>query len=414
MAGIAILGYGTVGSGVYEALGQNRERLKQIAGSAPYVKRILDIREFPGDPAADLITGNFNEILNDGDIRVIVECMGGIEPAYGYTRSAIERGKHVITSNKEVVSLYGPELLALAAKHSVSYLFDASVAGVIPIIRPLTQILSTDVITEIKGILNGTTNYILSQMDNGKESFEQALKKAAAHGYAERDPSDDIDGLDTSRKLAILLSLTLGLHVDYRKIRTEGIRNITEDDIHFAGRFGYTLKLLAVGKIDSSESVTAITAPFLVKGDSVLSAVRNALNAVVVSGKCMDDVMMYGLGAGKLPTGAAIISDIVYAVAHEGKNIPHIWSQEPAAINPWEVTPYQRMVRISCLAGLDPDIIYRHFTRASGVIKDESKKQLVFFTPHMTEAEFANTLGEMTTRENSLALLSAIRISEAS
>ena len=416
MAGIAILGYGTVGSGVYEALGHNKERLKQIAGSgsAPYVKKILDIRNFPDDPANALITSDYDEILCDEDIRIVIECMGGTDPAYSFVRRAIESGRHVVTSNKEVVSLYAPQLLELAKSHNVSYLFDASVAGVIPIIRPLTQILSTDVITEIKGIVNGTTNYILSHMENEHEGFDQALKKAASLGYVERDPSADIDGYDAARKLAILLSLTIGFHVDYRKIHTEGIRSISEDDFFFADRLGYTIKLLAVGQIESAKKVTALTAPFLVKKDtehaSILASVKNAYNAVVVKGECMDDVMLYGRGAGKLPTAAAIVSDIVYALAHEGKNIPHIWSAEPAEIREFEEISSGKTVRLGYSKNEDFDIIYRYFPRASAITLEDSMKQFVFFTPPMTESEFKKTMDKMLCENTALTFKNAIRI----
>ncbi len=338
MINISVLGYGTVGSGVVEVLRTNKESITKRAGQEIDVKYILDLREFPGDPMEDKVVHDYNIIANDPDVQIVVETMGGVNPAYDFVKRALEAGKSVCTSNKELVAKHGAELLKIAKLKSVNFLFEASVGGGIPIIRPLNQSLTADEIEEITGILNGTTNYILTKMTSEGCPYEVALKEAQEKGYAERNPEADVEGYDACRKIAILTSLAYGMQVDHEDIYTEGITKITDADIAYAKAIGAAIKIFGTSK-KVGDKVFAIIAPKMIKSDSPLYSVNDVFNAIFVKGNLLGDVMFYGAGAGKLPTASAVVSDVVDATKHLGTNIMTIWSSkklELADINEME------------------------------------------------------------------------------
>jgi homoserine dehydrogenase len=313
---IAILGFGTVGSGVHELIKTNGEGIKNRAGDSINVKYILDIRDFSGHPDFALFTKDFDKILNDESVKVIAEVIGGLEPAYTFTKKALMKGKSVVTSNKELVATKGHELIAIAKERNVNYLFEASVGGGIPIIRPITQCLAANEIDEIYGILNGTTNYILTEMIQFGASFEQALKQARDNGFAERDPSDDIEGHDTCRKICILSDLCFGRHVYPEEVPTQGISSVTPADVEYARRLGYKIKLLGRALRTGKNTITAYVAPHFINKTSLLSNVDGVMNGIVVHGNAIGEAMFYGAGAGKLPTASAVVADVIDAVKH--------------------------------------------------------------------------------------------------
>ena len=345
MAEIAILGYGTVGSGVVEVLRTNQNSIDRKASQPIRVKYILDIRAFPGSPVEHLITRDINDILNDNDIKVVVEAMGGVEPAYTYVKKALLRGKSVCTSNKELVAKHGAELLDLARERNLNFLFEASVGGGIPIIRPLNLSLTADEIYEITGILNGTTNYILTKMSEENLDFDTCLKSAQELGYAERDPTADIEGWDSCRKIAILVSLAIGKQVDFENIHTEGITKITAADIEYAKHLNAAIKLLASAKI-KEKGVYAWVSPSIVPAKHPLAMVNDVFNAIYVKGNVIGEVMFYGPGAGKLPTASAVVADVVDAVKHLNRNIMHFWSNEKNQILELNSLISNKLVRV--------------------------------------------------------------------
>ena len=312
MIQIAVMGYGTVGSGVVEVLNTNQASINKRAGDEINIKYVLDLRDFPGDPVESKLIHDFETIVNDPEIKIVVEVMGGVEPAYTFTKRCLEAGKSVCTSNKELVARHGAELLEIARERELNYLFEASVGGGIPIIRPLNSSLTADEITEITGILNGTTNYILTKMSYGGTDFDTALKDAQAKGYAERNPEADVEGYDACRKIAILTSLVSGRQVDYEDIYTEGITKITAEDIKYAKKMGRAVKLLAMSKKEDGKFF-AMVAPFLIGEMHPLYSVNGVFNAIFAKGNVLGDVMFYGSGAGKLPTASAVVADVVDA-----------------------------------------------------------------------------------------------------
>ena len=348
MIKIAILGYGTVGSGVYEILRKNPSSIEKKAGSQIEIKYILDIRDFDDHPEKHLFTKNCDDILNDDEVSIVVEVMGGLNPAYDFTKSALLKGKNVVTSNKELVATHGTELIAIAKEKNVNYFFEASVGGGIPIIRPLNQCLSANEIEGVHGILNGTTNYILTKMFEEGASFESALKEAQNLGYAERNPAADVEGHDACRKTAILASLATGKFVDYNDIPTEGITKISTEDVFFADKIGYVIKLIGSAEVDKDGKVSAIVAPRLVSKESQLSDVNGVFNAILLHGDSLGDVMFYGRGAGKLPTASAVVADVSDAAKHLHTNKWVIWSEtdEDIMVNPDECV-YRYFVRTS-------------------------------------------------------------------
>ena len=311
MVSVAVMGHGVVGSGVVEILLTHKQKLFSRLGEEIYVKKVLDLREFPDSPIADRFTKNFDDIINDLEIRVVVEVMGGLNPAYDYVKRCIKAGKSVVTSNKELVAAHGAELLELARQENVNFLFEASVGGGIPIIRPMNQCLVANNVDEIAGILNGTTNFILTKMIEDGMQFEDALKLAQDLGFAERNPAADIEGHDACRKICILASLAFGKHVYPEAVHTEGITNITLEDVKFAEKFGCVIKLIGRVKKLENGKIDIVTAPMLVPKKSQLANIDYEFNGIMVRGDCTGDVVFYGKGAGKLPTASAVCADIV-------------------------------------------------------------------------------------------------------
>jgi homoserine dehydrogenase len=376
MIEIAILGFGVVGSGVAEVIQMNQETIRQHSGQDIHIKRILDIREFPGDPLADRITRNAEEILDDPAISVVVETMGGVDVPYDLSARALERGKHVVTSNKELVAARGPELMALAQRQGVSYMFEASVGGGIPIVRPLHKCLSANVINQITGILNGTTNYILTRMDEGGIDFDLALAEAQANGYAEKDPTADIEGLDACRKIAILSSIIFSEYVDSRLIYTEGISGITTEDMAIARSLGCKIKLIARFRRGAGQTADLIVAPMLVPQKHPLAVADDVNNAILVEGNALGEAMFYGRGAGRLPTASAVVADVIECVMHIGK-MPHLvpWKKAGRPIVADHAScPVQALLRLRAdvpLAGVEAKLgAYRELSRLNSEEND--------------------------------------------
>lgn len=325
MINVAVLGYGVVGSGVVEIIRKNSLSISKKAGKQITVKRILDIRDFPDSPDKDILTKNADDIFNDPDINVVVETIGGITAAYEFTKRALTQGKHVVTSNKELVATHGPELLKLARENRVNYLFEASVGGGIPIIRPLNRCLAANEIRSIVGILNGTTNYILTQMKKEGKEFDVALKEAQKNGYAEADPTADIEGHDACRKIAILSSIAYDEFVDYKKIYTEGITKITPSDIMYAEKMNSTIKLIAMSEKLNGMIETRVS-PVIIENTHPLAGVEDVFNAILVNGDAIGEAMFYGRGAGKLPTASAVVADVIEIVKHWGSFGGYNWN----------------------------------------------------------------------------------------
>lgn len=330
MANIAILGYGTVGSGVYEVIKTNQAIVNKNAEEEINIKYVLDLRDFPGDPVEEILVHDYDVILNDPEVSVVVEVMGGVEPAYTFVKNALLKGKSVCTSNKALVAAKGPELIEIAREKNVNFFFEASVGGGIPIIRPLKECLTADDILEVSGILNGTTNYMLTKMADEGWEFDKALKTAQDLGYAERDPSADIEGYDACRKIAILTSLYSGKNTDFEKIYTEGITKISATDIKYAKELKMVIKLVAISmKVEGG--IAAMVCPVMLDRIHPLYGVNDVINAVFVKGNVLGPVMFYGSGAGKLPTASAVVSDIVEAVKTK-KNVYIGWDPEELSL----------------------------------------------------------------------------------
>ncbi|MCR5213356.1 MAG: homoserine dehydrogenase [Eubacterium sp.] len=341
MINVAILGYGTVGSGVYKIIKENNSHISRRAGDDISVKYVLDLRDFPGDPVEEVLVHDVNVIMEDEEVDIVVEVMGGVEPAYTFVRRALESGKSVCTSNKELVAAHGAELLEIARENNVNFFFEASVGGGIPIIRPLIECITVDHIEEIQGIMNGTTNYILTKMEDEGADFDTVLKVAQDKGYAERNPEADIEGYDACRKIAILTSLAYEKQVNYEDIYTEGITKITTDDFKYMKKLGTSIKLLGIAR-----KVLGITysmvAPFVVYPDNPLYGVKKVFNAILVKGDMLGDVMFYGKGAGSLPTASAVVSDVVDAVKRNGYTASIYWNKEKRILGGADAftTPY--------------------------------------------------------------------------
>ena len=331
MIKIAVLGYGTVGSGVVEVINTNGVVINERIGDTLEIKYVLDLRDFPGTPVEKLITHNFEDIVNDEEVKIVVEVMGGIEPAYTFVKKSLLAGKSVATSNKALVAKHGAELLAIAKEKNINFLYEASVGGGIPIIRPLASSLTGDVIEEITGILNGTTNYMMTKMYNENADYDAVLKEAQAMGYAERDPSADVEGHDACRKIAILSSIISGKQVDFEDIYTEGITEVSLEDIQYAKAMDMKIKLLASCK-RSGEKLCAIVAPHLVAKSHPLYNIEDVFNAIFVKGNMLGDSMFYGSGAGKLPTASAVVGDIVEAAKNPNRSMMATWDAEKLAL----------------------------------------------------------------------------------
>ncbi len=382
---IAVLGYGTVGSGVVEVLNQNKDSIAKRAGKEIEVKHVLDLRDFPGDPAESLITHDFEDIVNDPEVAIVAEAMGGVDPAYKYVKACLENGKSVCTSNKELVAKHGAELLEIAKQKKLNFLFEASVGGGIPIIRPLNQSLTADEIMEITGILNGTTNYILTQMRDYGSDFDTVLKEAQRLGYAERNPEADVEGYDACRKLAILTSLAYGKQVDFEDIYTEGITKITAEDMKYANSLGCTIKLLGMGN-RQGDKFFAMVAPRMIDKHHPLYSVDDVFNGILVKGNMLGDVMFYGRGAGKLPTASAVVADIVDAAKHVGTNIMTHWSNKKLTLSSCDEAENVFFVRVPVA---EKDAAVAAFGEVKEVTAEGVTGEFAFLTGKMTEAAFA-------------------------
>ena len=359
MAKVAVLGYGTVGSGVVEVLESNADSIAVKAGQKIEVKKVLDLRDFPGDPIQDRIVHDIEDIVSDDEIDVVVEVMGGVEPAFTFVKKALLAGKSVCTSNKALVAAHGPELLKIAKDKKLNFMFEAAVGGGIPIIRPINTSLTGDKINKITGILNGTTNFILTKMAKEGSKYEDVLAEAQRLGYAERNPEADVEGFDACRKIAILTSLAHGKTVNFEEIHTEGITKITDIDFEYAKKLGSAVKLLATSYIKDG-TVYAMTAPFMVEEAHPLYNVNGVLNGIYVNGNMVGDVMFFGAGAGKLPTASAVVGDIVDCVKHIGTNAIIIWDEEKLVL------------------GNTDDEVRRFFLRVKGDVSDRDKVNAAF------------------------------------
>lgn len=402
MIKVAVLGYGTVGSGVVEVIESNNAEVSAKAGEEMHVGYILDLRDFPGDTYESLVIHDFNVILEDPEVSIVCEVMGGVGAAYQFTKQLLEAGKSVCTSNKELVAKHGAELLEIARDRKCSYMFEASVGGGIPVIRPITKALTAEKIEKITAILNGTTNYILTKMEKEGAGYGETLKKAQELGYAERNPEADVEGLDACRKVAILSSLMIGKNVDSGKIYTEGITKVGTADFDYAKAAGMTIKLLATSQALEDGSVLAMVAPALVPLEHPLSVVNDVYNGVFVRGNMLGDVMFYGRGAGKLPTASAVVSDVIDCARHIGRSsIVCIWDKEEARLADIEESRKRFFVRAKASAqeaaqGLFP---------GSSFVEAGRTEDIGFITEEMSEREFtekSRALGD--------ALLGRIRL----
>lgn len=394
MINIAVLGYGTVGSGVVEVINTNYDSIAKKAGEEINIKYVLDLRDFPGDPIQEKIVHDFDVIINDPEVKIVVEVMGGVEPAFTFTKRALESGKSVCTSNKELVAKHGVELLEIARAKNINYLFEASCGGGIPIIRVLNSSLTADEIDEITGILNGTTNYILTEMSANGSDFEEVLKDAQNKGYAERNPEADVEGYDACRKIAILSSLAFGRSVNYEEVYTEGITKITAADIKYANDMKTSIKLLATSR-KLGDKFYAMVSPVMIDGTSPLFSVNGVFNAVFVHGNVLGDAMFYGSGAGKLPTASAVVADVVDEAKHLNRNIMMHWSSKKLDLMDIsqvegrffvrvQGTPEEKADRVKTLFG---DVQIRQLADLPG--------EFGFVTPVMTEAQYQEKAGQL-------------------
>ena len=400
MIQVAVLGYGTVGSGVVEVIEKNKAEINKKSGEALNIKYILDLRDFPGDPYENKVVHDVNVIMDDPEVKIICETMGGLKPAYDFTKRALMSGKSVCTSNKELVAAHGPELIRIAHENKCNYLFEASVGGGIPIIRPLNYSLTAEKIDAITGILNGTTNYILSKMEKEGADFAEVLKEAQEKGYAERNPEADVEGYDACRKIAILSSLMCGKNVKYEDIYTEGITMITATDFVYAHAMGKTIKLLAQSK-EVDGKFYAMVAPFLIGRDHPLYMVNDVFNAVCVHGNMLGDSMYYGKGAGKLPTASAVVSDVVDCARHLGKVIMCFWDDTDVTLTGIEEAKRSFFVRVSDDKEKEAIAAFESIR----VVEADVPGEFAFVTDVMTEKEFNE-------KAEKIGIISRIRIEQ--
>lgn len=394
---IAVMGYGTIGSGVVEVLKINRDKIAKRAGEPVEVKYILDLRDFPGDPMEDKIVHDYQTIVNDPEVGVVVETMGGVEPAYTFVRAMLEAGKQVATSNKNLVAAKGAELIKIARDHGVNFQFEASVGGGIPIIRPLNKCLTGDEIIEITGILNGTTNYMLTKMTEEGADFDDVLRDAQAKGYAEKDPTADIEGHDPCRKIAILTSLVCGKQVDFEDIHCEGITKITATDIQYAKAMNRSIKLLASSKL-VGDTYSCMVAPFLLPATHPLCGVNGVFNGIFLKGNVLGDAMFYGSGAGKLPTASAVVADVVDMVKHQHTNIYIDWVNEKMELVDYKASKNAFFVRTTSDRAT-VEAAFGEVAYVDAVVDGE----VAFTTGTMTEEEFEK-------KSQQIALVNRIRL----
>ena len=401
MIAIAIMGHGTVGSGVAEVLLKNSDIISRKAKNEIVIKYILDLKEFPGLSYSDKFIKDFNIILNDPEIRVVTEVMGGLHPAYEFTKACLEAGKSVVTSNKELVAQKGAELLHIAENNNVNYLFEASVGGGIPVLRPMAQCLAANDLYEVYGILNGTTNFIMTKMVNDGMSFDDALALAQKLGYAEKDPTADIEGHDTCRKICILAALAFGKHVYPKDVYTEGITNITSADTAYADFAGCVVKLIGRAKLSSGKDKCSVAVyPAFVSRKNMLANVEDVFNAITVRGDAIGDVMFYGRGAGKLPTASAVVADIIDAVKHLQARKYLSWDDSDELYVSDHTDDTVRMyVRLK--ADIDRQSVKALAENLFGEIKvlgrnGEAQNEFAFITPYSSEKTITSQLAKLT------------------
>ena len=415
MAEIAVLGHGVVGSGVLEVLLTHKDSIAKRAKEEIHVKRILDLREFPQLPYNGLFTKDFQEILDDPEIKIVVEVMGGLEPAFSYTKACLEKGKSVVTSNKELVAQKGAELLALAQKNNLNFLFEASVGGGIPIIRPISQCLAAKEVTEIAGILNGTTNFLFTKMIREGMAFADALHLAQQLGYAERDPSADVEGVDACRKICILASLAYGTHVYPDSVHTEGITAITKEDVGYASAWGGVIKLIGEAKMLENGRLHILVSPMFISRESQLANVDDVFNGILVRGDATGDVVFYGKGAGKLPTASAVVADVIDCVRHLRSNRKILYWEDakPDYVEPWDVTPQDVFVRVTGEGDSDSlfDRVQQVFPKAVRLIRrDEEPGEAGFTLPQIAEQELRGKEPDL--EKQGLRLANRVRIAD--
>lgn len=393
MIQVAIMGYGTIGSGVAEVLEQNREKIAEAVGEEVALKYVLDLRDFPDSPVADKIIHDFKVIEEDPEVSIVVETMGGLNPSYPFVKACLLAGKNVMTSNKALVAAYGTELLEIAREKSVNFMFEASVGGGIPIIRPLYRCLNGEKIEEITGILNGTTNYILTKMDKCGATFESALKEAQDLGYAERNPEADVEGHDTCRKIAILTAMATGHEVNYEDIYTEGITKITDVDFRYAEKMGASVKLFGTSQIDG-DKVHAWVAPVMIGKDHPLYMVSDVFNGILVEGNMLGTSMYYGSGAGKLPTASAVVADIIEEAQNLKSNVRLGWDAKRLEIEPMLSSRHRYFVRVAGTLADKEKTVEEAFGEVEKIVLDGTG-EFAFVTEEMPEATFMAKKAEL-------------------
>lgn len=390
---IAILGYGTVGSGVVEVLERNREVITERAGKKIEVKYVLDKKDFPGQKIQEILVKDYEVILNDKEVEIVAEVMGGVEPANTFVKKALLAGKSVVTSNKELVAKCGADLLKTARENHVNFLFEASVGGGIPILRTLGSALTGDEIEAITGILNGTTNFMMSQMFYGGAEYASVLKEAQEKGYAEADPTADVEGYDACRKIAILTSVISGKQVDFEEIYTEGISKITAEDMKYAKALGMSIKLLAeCKKVDGKWF--ALVAPCLLGKEHPLYHVNDVYNAVFVKANMLGDAMFYGSGAGKLPTASAVVADLVAEAKNPHTDIMNFWTEEKLELEDKMKLTKRFLVRMQGSREKKAEEVKDIFGEVTFLELEEVPGEFGFVTSVMTEGEYQEKAGK--------------------
>ena len=393
MAKIAVLGYGVVGSGTVEVFYKNKENLEKKAGELLDIKYILDLRDFPDSPYVDKFTKDFNVILNDPEVTVVCEVIGGTKPAYDFVKNSLLAGKSVVTSNKELVAAKGAELLTIAKEKNVNFFFEASVGGGIPIIKPIHACLEANEIDEIAGILNGTTNFILTKMIRDGMGFEEALKIAQELGYAEHDPTADVEGIDACRKICILASLAFGRHVYPDNVHTEGITKVTLRDVEYMESWDAKIKLIGCARREKDGKISIGVFPAVIKDESQLAGVNDVFNAILVRGDATGDVVFYGKGAGKLPTASAVVSDIISAVKHSDTSRSLTWvDSEQSFILPFNEFMCANYIRLSAK---NVDVTKAVVKAVFGDVeyltsKNQPADELAFITSEISEKDALN------------------------
>ena len=405
MINIAIIGFGLIGSGAADVLAENESVISKKLGNKINVKYILDLRKIENHALSKNQVESFDTIINDPEISLIVEAMVGSHPAFEYTKAALEKGISVVTPNKEIVAKFGAELLAAAAETDARYFFEASVGGGIPIIRPMYNCLAANKINSVSAIINGTTNFILTKMEKDNLSFDESLSLAQANGFAEKDPSSDIDGIDSCRKICILSSLAFGKQLPPEKVYTEGIRNIYLKDIKNAAKCGYKIKLIAKS-VSDGDSVNAIVSPMFVHNSCPLYNIEDVFNGIIINGNAIGDVMFYGRGAGQLPTASAIVADIMDAILKTTKNMT--WDiSDGSYVADYKLEPVRRYIRMDYVNS-DPEYAIKSIFKNSEIYRDDGNKEIFFFTKEYSEYQINEKISALS--DSGFNVLSKLRV----